>query len=283
MEPLCYRCGSLKHTTQEHMERLAEGRRKSKKWHDAVALANRITKTGKSITFRDPVGRIQKLKERLNSPETKVRLSESKKLVWAGRSDERRKEIADKISAAQTGREFTPEHLANLRKANAKPRTAEHRRQLALARLGKTPWNKGLTKDTNLSVLSTSEKQKGRIPDFDTYRTPYEGPKGFILMRSSWEVAYAKYLDREGRDWKFEPRVFVVGCGLWTGETYTPDFYLPDENKYVEIKGRMTEGNRLKLERFRKIYANVNFEILKIKDLQSLGLLDIHGYPILNE
>lgn len=39
---------------------------------------------------------------------------------------------------------WTAEHLANLRAANSKPRTAAHRRKLGLAHKGKPSWNKGI-------------------------------------------------------------------------------------------------------------------------------------------
>lgn len=60
--------------------------------------------------------------------------------------------------------------------------------------------------------------------------------KGYYL-RSSYEYAYAKYLDYYNIPWKYETEVFDLGFKL-----YKPDFFLYDENqnlaKIVEIKSR---------------------------------------------
>lgn len=271
MEPRCYRCGSLNHSTEEHMQRLAEGRRKSAKWRAAVSQANTLNKTGKSIVFSDPEGRAKRLSESLNRPESRAKLTEARKKNWAARDDERRAEIAEKISKAQKGRKFSEKHLANLRRANSQPRSAEHREKLATGRKGKPSWNKGLTKFTNASVMSNSLKQMGRVPDYNKYRAHYDGPKGKYLMRSRWEVAYAEWLDEQNIDWQYEPRWFALG-----GSSYTPDFYLPAEDRYVEIKGRMTEENAKKLKKFAERYPQINLTVLQRAELTAIGLLDKH-------
>jgi len=51
-------------------------------------------------------------------------------------------------------------------------------------------------------------------------------------MRSSWEKEVAKKFDSMNIKWVYEPkRFFLDGC------TYLPDFYLPESNNYVEVKG----------------------------------------------
>jgi len=54
--------------------------------------------------------------------------------VWEDRTIEQKTEIAHKISAAQKGKSFTPEHLENLRQAHAARRGTER----------SVPWNKGI-------------------------------------------------------------------------------------------------------------------------------------------
>lgn len=272
MEERCTRCRSLKHTSQEHAEKLAEGRRNSKKWREAVAAANTRTKKGVPKTFRDPVARSKAISQALNRPETRQRIGDARKRMWAERDEDARRALGRKIGATQKGKSLDPKHLANLRTANSKPRSEEHKRKLSLARLGKPSWNKGLTKFTNASVASTAEKQKGRIPDYNKYRAHYDGPKGKYLMRSRWEVAYAKWLDEKGIDWQYEPRWFNLGR-----TSYTPDFYLPAEDRYVEIKGRMTEENAKKLKLFAERYPHIDLTILQRAELTTIGLLDKHS------
>jgi hypothetical protein len=261
----------LNHTSGEHAEKLAEGRRNSSKWREAVAAANTRTKKGKPARFRDPIARGKAIAHGLSRPETKALRVKVLKEVWAKRSEEERQAIGAKSSASQKGKEFTPEHLANLQAANAKPRSETHRQKLSEARKGQSSWNKGLTKFTNASVAAMSAKQVGRIPDYNKYRAHYDGPKGKYLMRSRWEVAYAEWLDEQGIDWRYEPRWFNLG-----GTSYTPDFYLPAEDRYVEIKGRMTEENAKKLKRFAERYPHVNLTVLQRAELTAIGLLDKH-------
>jgi len=51
---------------------------------------------------------------------------------------------------------------------------------------------------------------------------------------------------------------------------YTPDFYLPVANRWVEVKGRFTESDKTKLKRFKKYYLE-EFERLSfiIPDIYS--------------
>lgn len=51
-------------------------------------------------------------------------------------------------------------------------------------------------------------------------------------MRSSWEVKFAEYADRQSLTWDYEPVLL-----LSTGERYKIDFWVAEWNSYVEIKG----------------------------------------------
>lgn len=58
-------------------------------------------------------------------------------------------------------------------------------------------------------------------------------------FRSRLEARYAVLFDRIGIQWQYEPQGYVVGGG-WGGfpETpYLPDFWLPQEKLWVEVKG----------------------------------------------
>lgn len=269
----CAMCRSLKHTTEEHHAKLAQGRRQSPIWREAVLVGN-AKKRAKPLVCADPAAKSAKIKERLNRPEVRARLSEARRANWAQRDGAARKLIAQKISAAEKGRPFTSEHLANLRAANSAPRKDEHRRKLSESNIGRKTWNIGLTKETHPSLRSNSEKQIGRVPNYNKYRTEYDGPKGILLMRSRWEVAYARYLDRQNIDWQYEPRWFVIGTGEWNGHSYTPDFYLPITDEYIEIKGRMTVENAKKMQRFNEVYPEIKLTILGHSEMMVIGLVD---------
>jgi len=83
-----------------------------------------------------------------------------------------------------------------------------------------------------------------------------------ILMRSSYEIIYAKYLDKNEIKWKYEPKTFDLGK-----TTYTPDFYLPESDTYVEVKGYWLEDAKKKFKKFKDMYKEkiivINEEIIK--------------------
>lgn len=89
-----------------------------------------------------------------------------------------------------------------------------------------------------------------------------------IWMRSSYEIKYAKWLDKRNIDWYYESKTFDLGnC------TYTPDFYLPDVNEYIEIKGYWRNDALNKFNLFKKLYPKVKITILDKIKLQSLKIL----------
>ena len=109
------------------------------------------------------------------------------------------------------------------------------------------------------------------IPDFQAYRGT-EPPR----FAHEAEVEYAKILDYHGVPWLYEPRTFVLeededGRVL---EAFTPDFYLPDQDLYVEItamkQSLVTRKNR-KLRKLRERYPDVRIKLFYRRDLERLA------------
>ena len=88
-----------------------------------------------------------------------------------------------------------------------------------------------------------------------------------IWMRSTWEAKYAKYLDENNIDWQYESKTFDLG-----ESTYTPDFYLPEKDLYIEIKGYWRGKAKEKFDTFKIQYPNTKIELLMYKELVNLGL-----------
>ena len=66
-------------------------------------------------------------------------------------------------------------------------------------------------------------------------------------FRSRLEARWAVFFDCIGIEYEYEPEGFDLGNGLY----YLPDFYLPETNAWVEIKGKqLTEIEREKIIRF---------------------------------
>lgn len=80
--------------------------------------------------------------------------------------------------------------------------------------------------------------------------TEYKG----IQMRSRLEGRIAFLLDKLNLRWQYEPKSFL----LLSGRFYTPDFYLPDINTWIEGKGLITdEEKRISLEFMKEKNANL--------------------------
>jgi len=82
-----------------------------------------------------------------------------------------------------------------------------------------------------------------------------------INFRSNWEVILAKNMDKNNIKWKYEPRVFKLDEKIF----YLPDFYLPDYDKYVEVKGFMYDHSREKIQKFME-----HHELILLNDLNKI-------------
>lgn len=88
------------------------------------------------------------------------------------------------------------------------------------------------------------------------------------------EEEFAHLLDFYQIEWVYEPQSFALN---WEGdrvtEMFTPDFYLPGLNLYVELttlkQSLVTEKNR-KLRRLRQLYPEVNITLLYKRDFERL-------------
>lgn len=253
----CAMCGSRAHSTEIHQENLRRGRLESPIWRDSVVASNKKHKTGVPHTesHNQAIGD-GLLKTYQGNPELHEKLSVARRRTWANRTEADKDALFAKSSATQKGRSFTPTHLANLRKANSRPRTEEHKYKLGLAHVGGTGKAKTPARERE-RVRKIRAKQLGRPKNFARNEFWYEGQHGRVRMRSSWELLFAHWCDKVKLPWQYEPRFFTIGKGSWLGRTYTPDFYLPSLGVYVEIKGWLPKAQEAKLKRFREKYSDV--------------------------
>ncbi len=107
--------------------------------------------------------------------------------------------------------------------------------------------------------------------DFQAYRGS-EPPR----FANEAELECAKILDYYGVPWDYEPRTFVLeedGDGRVL-EAFTPDFYLPEQDLYLEItvmkQSLVTRKNR-KLRKLRDRYPGVNVKLFYKRDIERLA------------
>lgn len=84
-----------------------------------------------------------------------------------------------------------------------------------------------------------------------------------VKLKGSWELEVAKWLDSHNIVWNHE----VAGILYeWNGvRTYFPDFYLPDYEMYVEVKGYETDRDRAKWAAVPNLVVFKKFEIELIR------------------
>lgn len=129
-------------------------------------------------------------------------------------------------------------------KGTAKPLTDEQRKKMSERSKGRK-WSeekrKRHSERMKEAVRNNPESYSvnniiGRVKQID-----YNG----VLLKGNWEVKTAKWLDDKNIEWQYEPQAHPY---VFEGRDrlYFPDFYLPEHNVYLEVKGFETEQDRAK-------------------------------------
>lgn len=120
------------------------------------------------------------------------------------------------------------------------------------------------------SIYCDCCKGKGRRGFWFGKRAPHGKGAYYknIWMRSSYEIKYAQYLDKKKLKWYYEPTIFDLG-----EETYTPDFYLPSRDLWIEVKGYWRPDAKRKFIKFKQLYSELDIVVLDRLRLKKLGLI----------
>jgi hypothetical protein len=89
------------------------------------------------------------------------------------------------------------------------------------------------------------------------------------------EAAFAKILDFYGLKWEYEPRTFPL---KWDesnniSEAFTPDFYLPDQDLFIELttlRTKLATHKNRKIRRLKELYPEVNIKLFKRREMRDL-------------
>jgi hypothetical protein len=90
------------------------------------------------------------------------------------------------------------------------------------------------------------------------------------------EVECARLLDFYGIAWEYEPRSFVLGTDEEgrVVEAFTPDFYLPEQDLYLEVtvmkQSLVTRKNR-KIRKLREQFPDVKIKLFTRRDFERLA------------
>jgi len=89
------------------------------------------------------------------------------------------------------------------------------------------------------------------------------------------EEAFATILDFYGLEWEYEPRSFPL---KWdennnVTEAFTPDFYLPKQDLYIELttlRPRLANHKNRKLRRLKELYPEIQVKLFKRREMRDL-------------
>src|SRR2546425_1621032 len=150
------------------------------------------------------------------------------------------------------------------------PAAAQQRRQPTRNRRSQTA-----TQAPAAASRSRVVSARARIP---VTGAPTENVPAPFAHNAEYELA--RILDFYGIDWQYEPRTFPL---RWerghVTEAFTPDFYLPELNLYVELttlKSSLTAEKNRKMRLLKELYPEVNVIMLKKRDY--LRLVAKYGY-----
>ncbi len=97
------------------------------------------------------------------------------------------------------------------------------------------------------------------------------------------EQAFARILDFYGIQWEYEPRTFPLewdehGAVM---EAFAPDFYLPEQNLYIELttlRPKLANYKNRRIRRMAELYPDVHVKLIKRREVRDLmvkyGLYD---------
>ncbi len=91
------------------------------------------------------------------------------------------------------------------------------------------------------------------------------------------EAEMARILDFYAVRWEYEPHTFPI---LWNldgdvVESFSPDFYLPDLDCYLEmttLRQKLVRKKNRKLRRLRELYPSINVKLFYARDFRALML-----------
>ncbi|MCE5330393.1 hypothetical protein LLG07_08715 [bacterium] len=96
-----------------------------------------------------------------------------------------------------------------------------------------------------------------------------------IIFANESEKEFAKILDFYKINWQYEPKTFPLefdNDGIPT-LSFTPDFYLPDIDLFIELttlnQNLVTKKNK-KIRKLRELYPYVNIKLFYKKDYDNL-------------
>ncbi|TAK01342.1 MAG: hypothetical protein EPO36_06240 [Chloroflexota bacterium] len=146
-----------------------------------------------------------------------------------------------------------------------------------------TPGDTEATVDATASDIVAAARDVGKPIDGGPVGTVL-APTGTDAAGRPWppfahgsETEMARILDFYGVRWEYEPRMFPI---LWNMdgvvvESFSPDFYLPDLDLFLELttlKQSLVRKKNRKLRRLRELYPDIRIKLFYARDFRAMML-----------
>lgn len=100
-------------------------------------------------------------------------------------------------------------------------------------------------------------------------------PRPPVLFAHESEAEIARLLDFYSIHWEYEPRSFPLEWDAQGRPTqsFTPDFYLPDYDLFLEVttvRPSLINRKNRKIRKLREHYPHINIKLLTLKDVEAL-------------
>jgi hypothetical protein len=125
-------------------------------------------------------------------------------------------------------------------------------------------------------VFETREEALKRVMGKKTSKTQsnskgrkFVSQKLGMVFRSNWEIELAELLTDLGIAFEYEPQRFYFRAEK---ESYLPDFYLPEFNCWIEVKGYMDKRSEKRVKLFKKYHKKETAFFLYEKEERELVL-----------
>jgi len=93
---------------------------------------------------------------------------------------------------------------------------------------------------------------------------------GRVSLDGTWELAVARYFDNKNYEWRRNTKGFEYYNEIEERKAkYIPDFFLKEEDVYIEVKGYETKLDRCKWKQF-----DPELKIWKKEDLEQRNIFD---------
>jgi hypothetical protein len=170
---------------------------------------------------------------RVTTDKQRKKFSETLKKTWA----EGKINIDNHWAKTTKGREFLSK--------NAKDKKLGPQKKMSIAAQNRIR--------TKRETLYTSAKG-GKREDLQMY------------FRSNWEANFARILNYQGKNWVYEKYTFQLEECI----SYTPDFYVIEEDTFYELKGRMNERSIKQLELMKEKFPHIKLVLICGKEYYEL-------------